>query len=325
MAVKIRDAEFRHPEAAAFLESLTDEQAAKQPPLILEQDGVVARQRREGGRVRCREVAAEASAGSSSEMQAAAAFGRSLPQLKAELRVGGVPDLDAIETLVRAEMLNCGAKGCAALPEAVDAELPPPSCPSCGRRMERHGRVGKTLKTRLGPVRIERTYWRCRACGGGRFPLDRLLDLEGRSVAPGAESLYADATRSDSYEEAVRKLKNLAGVEVSKATLRRHVAGVGEEMQAFEREDAGAEAPAAERVLLEIDGTGVPMAAREQRASSVGARSSAPACGSSGSGTACSRPRRWRCCPTERRGSEPPARRFSPDGKRSSSSTCSTP
>ena len=52
-------------------------------------------------------------------------------------------------------------------------------------------------------------------------------------------------------------------MEVSKATLRRHVAGVGEEMQAFEREDAGAEASAAERVLLEIDGAGVPMAARE--------------------------------------------------------------
>ena len=59
MAGEARDAEFRHPEAVAFLESLTDEQAAKQPPLILEQDGVVARQRREGGRVRCREVAAE--------------------------------------------------------------------------------------------------------------------------------------------------------------------------------------------------------------------------------------------------------------------------
>ena len=75
MAGEARDAEFRHPEAVAFLESLTDEQAAKQPPLILEQDGVVARQRREGGRVRCREVAAEA--------VQAAAFGRSLPQLKA--------------------------------------------------------------------------------------------------------------------------------------------------------------------------------------------------------------------------------------------------
>ena len=92
--------------------------------------------------------------------------------------------------------------------------------------------------------------------------MDRALDLEGKSAAPGAESLYADAACSDSYEEAVRKLGNLAGMTVSKATLQRHSTRIGEEMQAFEREDAEASPPAA-RVLLEIDDTGVPMAARE--------------------------------------------------------------
>ena len=174
MTGKARDAEFRHPEAVAYLESLTDEEAAKHPPLVREHDGVATRQRREGGRVRCREVAAEASVGSSSEMEAvhaaAAEFGRSLPQLKAELRAGGVPDLDALETRVRAGMLSCGAKGYAALLEMFDADLPTPSCPSCGRPMERHGRIGKTFKTRLGPARVERIYCRCRACGCGHFP-----------------------------------------------------------------------------------------------------------------------------------------------------------
>ena len=61
MTGKAKDAEFRHLEAVAFLKSLTDEAAAF--------------------------------AGSSSEMEAvhvAAKFGRSLPQLKAELRAGGV-------------------------------------------------------------------------------------------------------------------------------------------------------------------------------------------------------------------------------------------
>ena len=105
-----------------FSESLTDEQAAKQPLLILEYDGVVARYWREGGRVRCCEIAAEASIGSSSEMEAvhaAAEFGRSLPHLKAELRVGGVSDLGALETLVRAGMLSCGAQGYTVLLEGV--------------------------------------------------------------------------------------------------------------------------------------------------------------------------------------------------------------
>ena len=99
--------------------------------------------------------------------------------------------------------------------------------------------------------------------------MDRALDLEGKSASPGAESLYAEAASSDSYEEAVRKLGNLAGMTVSKATLQRHSTRVGEEMQAFEREDAEASPPAA-RVLLEIDDTGVPMAAREVEGGGAG-------------------------------------------------------
>ena len=132
MSGKTQDAEFRHPEAVAFLESLTTEQAAKQPPLILEQDGVVARQRREDGHVRCREFETDGvSGGRSFEMDALhaaveAEFGRSLPRLEAELRVGGVLDLDAIETSIRERARDLGARTCADLLEARDAADPPP-------------------------------------------------------------------------------------------------------------------------------------------------------------------------------------------------------
>ena len=128
--------------------------------------------------------------------------------------------------------------------------------------MDRHGRVGKTFGTRFGPVRVERCRFRRRECGDSRFPLDPALDLEGKNVTPGAESLYADAASSDSGGPARRQLKNFAGVEVPAATLQRHVLRVGKEMQAFERADAEAP-PAAERVLPGIDGAGVPMAACE--------------------------------------------------------------
>ena len=177
-------------------------------------------------------------------------------------RGGGVPDLDAIGTSIRNSLPGCGTAFYAALLEARGAELPSPPCPDCGRRMERHSRSGKTFQARMGPVRIERSYCYCRECGAGFHQLDRTLGLEGRTAAPGAESLYADVASSESCGQACRKLKNLAGVEVPKTTLLRHVAGIGEEMQAFERADAEA-SPAAERVLLGIDGTGVPMAARE--------------------------------------------------------------
>ena len=220
MTIEAQDLEFRHPEAVAFLRSLTDEQAAKQPPLVLEHDGVVAHYWREGGRVRCREV--EASVGSSSGTGALhafmrvveAEFSRSLPRLDAELRGGGVPDLDAIEASIRDGLLDCGTALYAALLEALGAELPSPPCPDCGRRMERHSRAGKTFQARMGPVRIERSYCYCRECGTGFHQLDRTLGLEGRTATPGAESLYADVASSESYGQARRKLRNLAGVDV---------------------------------------------------------------------------------------------------------------
>ena len=259
MAIEAQDTEFRHPDTAACLRGLTDEEAAKQPPLVREQDGVAWHYWREGGRVCCREAASGTEA-----LHAAveAEFGRSLHRLEAELRGGRVPDLDAIETWLRDRSLAVGAKVYADLLEARDAALPAPACPSCGRRMERHGRAGKTFEARMGPVRIERTYVRCRACGVAFHHLDRVLGLEGKTVTPGAESLYADVASSESYGQASRKLKNLSGVEVSASTLQRHAVRIGGEIQAFERADAEA-SPAAERVILGIDGTGVPMAARE--------------------------------------------------------------
>ena len=42
MTIETRDAEFRHPELAAFLRGLTDEAAAKLGPLSVERDGVAS-------------------------------------------------------------------------------------------------------------------------------------------------------------------------------------------------------------------------------------------------------------------------------------------
>ena len=88
MAIEAQDTEFRHPDTAACLRGLTDEEAAKQPPLVREQDGVAWHYWREGGRVCCREAASGTEA-----LHAAveAEFGRSLRRLEAELRGGRVP------------------------------------------------------------------------------------------------------------------------------------------------------------------------------------------------------------------------------------------
>ena len=205
MTGKNQDAEFRHPDTVAYLQSLTEEEAAKHPPIVRERGGAVTQYWREGGRVRCREVAADELSGpgaSGTEALLAAAeaeFGRLLPKLEAELAGGGVPDLDAFETSIRAGLLGCGAKAYAALLEALDAKLPAPCCGTCGRRKELHRRVAKTFQSRFGLLSVLRTYYICRPCGGGHFPLDRALGLEGKSATPGKGSLlHADLQRKAS-------------------------------------------------------------------------------------------------------------------------------
>ena len=90
--------------------------------------------------------------------------------------------------------------------------------------------------------------------------MDRALDLEDKNAVPGAESIYAG---SDSYKAANRKLRNLADVDVPKATLQRRIGRIGQEVREFEREDVEAEAPSADRIQVEVGGTRVPMLASE--------------------------------------------------------------
>ena len=59
MTVETRDTEFRHPEAVAFLRSLTDEEAVTHPLLVRVHDDVATHYWRKGGRVCCREAARE--------------------------------------------------------------------------------------------------------------------------------------------------------------------------------------------------------------------------------------------------------------------------
>ena len=134
MAAKKQESKLRHPEAAAKLSPVAGGAEADELPggQDLEMAALIA--------------AAEAE------------FGRSLPRMKAELRGGGVPDLDALETALRESMLECLAKTYSAMLEAFDAELPLPPCPTCGELMERHSRAWKTILSRFGPVPICRIY-----------------------------------------------------------------------------------------------------------------------------------------------------------------------
>ena len=249
------------PDVVASLKELATKGSGKHR-IVCESDGVATEYWLEGGEVRSREVPSAGQAAPSMAAFEAAAlseFAALVPKLESELDGKEVADLDGIEIAIRDVTHSSGAAMYKSLLERVDAELPTPDCPECGKPMERHQKFGKSFASRLGPVEVERTYCRCRDCGSGLFPLDRALGLEGQTATPGAASIVADAVVSDSFEEASRKLRNLAGVKVPATTLRRWTRELGEEAQRFEREVVEEGTPGAERVYVEADGTGVPM------------------------------------------------------------------
>ncbi len=263
MTRKSKEAGFRLPKAVEFLADLTEEEAAAHSPVVLlkRDDGGYARYWREGGQVRCGEAdsaGGESRPGAIEELLASGRrnFEELLPKLSAEL-LGQSPDLDIAETALRDGLLGSGAVAFGALLESVDRELPAPACESCGAAMQRHQRKSKRFTTRLGPVEVERNYYRCPDCGGGHFPLDRALGIEGESHTPGAASIIADAVVDCSYEAAGRKLANLAGVSIATTTLQRKARRIGGQLQQFEHEAVEAGDPPAARTYLSIDGTGV--------------------------------------------------------------------
>ena len=73
----------RHPDAVAYLEGLTEDEAAAHPPLVRAHDGGFTRYRVEGGEVRSRDVAGD---GLEHDIAGAvpAEFGPLLPRLAAD-------------------------------------------------------------------------------------------------------------------------------------------------------------------------------------------------------------------------------------------------
>ncbi len=187
---KKKKAGCRLPKAVEFLADLSEEEAAAHSPVVLlrRDDGGYVRYWREGGQVRCRDADSAGGESRPGALEALLASGRRnfeelFPKLAAEL-LGPSPDLDIVETAFRDGLLGSGAA------------------------MRRHQRKSKRFATRIGPVKVERTYYLCPDCGGGHFPLDRALGIEGESHAPGAASIIADAVVDCSYEAASRKLAN---------------------------------------------------------------------------------------------------------------------
>lgn len=64
-----------------------------------------------------------------------------------------------------------GAEAARGAEEAEEEADTAPRCASCGERMQRGGRRRREVLSRMGqPIRLERDYYVCPACGAGLFP-----------------------------------------------------------------------------------------------------------------------------------------------------------
>ena len=247
----------RHPDAVEYLEGLGEEGAAVVRPY----EGGHTRYWIEGGEVRGRDVAGDGTPEALLEA-VSAEFGPRLPGLAADL-ASGAPDLDAVERALRDSSLGGGAAVLRHLLERLDGTLPAPECEGCGRPMARHSVTAKSFLTRLGRVEVRRAHFRCRSCGGGCFPLDRALGLEGDTVTPGTASVIAGTVPFMGFEAARRHIANLAGLDASPSSLQRWSLALGEAALRFEREEVAEGKPLESRMYLSIDGTGIPMRKEE--------------------------------------------------------------
>ncbi len=139
----------------------------------------------------------------------------------------------------------------------------------CGRVMESSGIRLKTVHTLLGPMRFERSRYRCPACGKTRYPGDEALDIGHTSRSPGVRRQTARLGAKEPFREVARDLRELAGIELSRKDAERVAEAVGADMERWDkagRQRLRLQEPPPPETLktieilyIEFDGTGVPM------------------------------------------------------------------
>jgi hypothetical protein len=87
---------------------------------------------------------------------------------------------------------------------------------------------GKTLVSLLGPLRLERHYYHCAACGQGFCPWDGVLGVTAAAVSPATEEVACIAGVHSSFAEASKRvLPKLAGLQLAESTVERTTEAAG--------------------------------------------------------------------------------------------------
>lgn len=180
-------------------------------------------------------------------------------------------DLEASETAIRAAVHELGGMVLERLLNA-DGGSYRGSRIDCGRghQAEFVGYRDKRLQTVLCPIRLERAYYYCALCQSGVIPKDVQLDVVGTGFSPGVRRMMGRVGAKEAFDHGRQDLKELAGIAVKTKAVERISEALGEQVERLcqgERRAALAgkltSVEAVPTLYIAIDGTGVPVIARE--------------------------------------------------------------
>ena len=131
----------------------------------------------------------------------------------------------------------------------------------------------KSFDTALGLVTVTRAWYHCARCGHGLAPRDAELGVAGQSLSPGLAAMTDRAASAVPFAQAARLLDELAGVRLTAKRAERAAEASGAAVAAAGRQRARLTAarklvplppaPLPDKLYAVIDGTGVPVTARE--------------------------------------------------------------
>jgi hypothetical protein len=131
----------------------------------------------------------------------------------------------------------------------------------------------KVIDTVLGPVTLTRAWYHCAACGHGLAPRDAELGVAGQAMSPGLRAMNDQAAAAGPFAKATRLLECLAGVRLTVKRVERAAEASGAAAAAAVRDRAALitarklvplhPSPLPDKLYAAIDGTGVPVTARE--------------------------------------------------------------
>ena len=175
-------------------------------------------------------------------------------------------DFEALEMALRHGTLRLAAR---AIEQRLNAdtsdELGPRVPCRCGGEAHFAGRRSKQFHSVLGPLRLERAYYHCPACGHGFFPRDRQLSIENTSLSPALTRMTGTVAALVSFQEGSELLQELAGVTVDAKQVERTAEALGQEIAEDEHHHCEPldTLPLPQTLYLGVDGTGIPLRAED--------------------------------------------------------------